>query len=157
MPDQTQTHRETVLIGLFSIAFDAIQGEVYDRVHAAGYTDLRPTHGCVFGTITPEGARLTELAERAEMTKQAVGEVVSELEKMGYVERVPDPADGRAKIIRLTDRGVTAWELGHRAFDEIQKRWEQQYGTERVRDMVALLREMSVDLRPHLAAPRRAA
>lgn len=152
-----QTHRETVLIGLFAIAFDSIQEEVYERVHAAGYSDLRPTHGCVFGTITPEGARLTDLAERAEMTKQAVGEVVSELEKMGYVERAPDPADGRAKIIRLTERGVAAWTLGHEVFDEIRGRWAERYGAERVSDMIDLLQEMAVDLRPARLGLRPAA
>jgi hypothetical protein len=53
------------------------------RVDAAGYTDLRPGHGCVFGTIDPEGSRLTDLAERAGMTKQTVGEVTSDLENPG--------------------------------------------------------------------------
>jgi DNA-binding MarR family transcriptional regulator len=57
------------------------------RVDAAGYTDLRPGHGCVFGTIDPEGSRLTDLAERAGMTKQTVGEVTSDLENLGYVAR----------------------------------------------------------------------
>ena len=60
----------------------------------------------MFGNIDPEGSRLTELAERARMTKQSVGEVATDLEQRGYVERVPDPADGRAKIIRLTERGA---------------------------------------------------
>ena len=61
---------------------------------------MRPGHGCVFGTIEPDGSRLTDLAERARMTKQTVGEVTTDLERLGYVERVPDPRDGRAKIIR---------------------------------------------------------
>jgi DNA-binding MarR family transcriptional regulator len=111
----------------------------------------------VFGTISPEGGRLTDLAERAQMTKQAVGEVASELEKMGYVERVPDPADGRAKIIRLTGRGSEAWVLGRQVFDEIRERWEAEYGAERVRAMVELLEEMALDLRPVLGRPERRA
>ena len=68
----------------------------------------------MFGNIEPDGSRLTDLAERAHMTKQSVGEVTTELERRGYLERVPDPGDGRAKIIRLTERGRDAQALGVR-------------------------------------------
>ena len=77
----------------------------------------------MFGNIDPEGSRLTELAERARMTKQSVGEVTTDLEQRGYVERVPDPADGRAKIIRLTDRGHEAQTLGFELIAEIEREW----------------------------------
>jgi DNA-binding MarR family transcriptional regulator len=91
----------------------------------------------VFGTIDPEGSRLTELARRARMTKQSVGEVTTDLEQRGYVERVPDPSDGRAKIIRLTDRGHDAQTLGQDLIDEIEREWAERFGAERV----AALRE----------------
>ncbi len=74
----------------------------------AGYGDVRQAHGCVFGNIAEDGMRLTELSELAGMTKQGVGEAVSDLERLGYAERVADPSDGRAKIIRLTERGRAA-------------------------------------------------
>src|ERR687898_799338 len=75
----------------------------------AGFGDVREGHGCVFGFIDVEhGSRLTDLAERAGLTKQAVGEAVAELERKGYLKRVPDPQDGRAKIIKLTERGLEA-------------------------------------------------
>jgi DNA-binding MarR family transcriptional regulator len=131
--------------------------ELYPRLNAAGYGDIRPGHGCVFGTITPEGARLTELAERANLTKQAVGEVVSELEGAGYVERVPDPSDGRAKIIRLTERGTAAWECGMGVLNELLERWEQRYGKERVATAVELLTEIVRDEIWSAPAARRAA
>jgi DNA-binding MarR family transcriptional regulator len=113
----------------------------------------------VFGTIGRDGDRLTSLAERADMTKQAVGEVASELESIGYVERVPDPSDGRAKIIRLTARGREAYDIGFAIFDEIRDRWAERYGAERVDGMVELLNEIVADVRfePPVAAPRRAA
>src|SRR5918998_3837695 len=120
------------LPGLFSVCQEAVEGELFARLAEAGYPELRPTHGCVFGTIGNGGDRLTALAERARMTKQAVGEVVSELEELGYVERVPDPDDGRAKIIRLTERGQASYELGYEIFASIQQGWEQRFGTERV-------------------------
>jgi DNA-binding MarR family transcriptional regulator len=86
----------------------------------------------VFGNIDPDGTRLTDLAERARMTKQSVGEVASDLEQRGYVERVPDPSDGRAKIIRLTERGHAAQALGVGLINEIEQEWAEQFGAERV-------------------------
>jgi DNA-binding MarR family transcriptional regulator len=70
-----------------------------------GHTGLQPSHQVIFASIGVEGARLTELAARAGMTKQAMGQLVDDLERLGYVERIPDPADGRAKIVRLTEAG----------------------------------------------------
>jgi DNA-binding MarR family transcriptional regulator len=137
--------RHVPLPGLFSICQNLVEDELFARLAAAGYPDVRPAHGCVFGTIGDGGDRLTALAERAHMTKQAVGEMVSELESLGYVERVPDPSDGRAKIVKLTERGERAHALGYAIFDEIQQRWEKQYGAERVREALDLLRELVGD------------
>jgi DNA-binding MarR family transcriptional regulator len=149
--------REIPLPGLLQLVHDVFDRELYPRMHAAGYGDLRPGHGCVFGTITPGGDRLTVLAERAQLTKQAVGEVVSELEERGYVERVPDPDDRRAKIIRLTERGEAAWTLGHSYLAEIRERWNERYGKERVDTTVELLHEVVADeLWGAAAAPRAA-
>jgi DNA-binding MarR family transcriptional regulator len=126
------------MIRLLGVALDDFSTELTQRVAAAGYADIRPGHGCVFGGIDPEnGSRLTDLADRAMMTKQSVGEVVSDLEKRGYVERVPDPADGRAKIIRLTAKGQAVYLTGWRLNDEIEQEWAAQFGE----DNVAVLRE----------------
>ncbi len=125
------------LIRLLDVAFDDFSDELAKRVEAAGFTDIRPGHGCVFGTIDPQGSRLTDLAQRANMTKQSVGEATSDLEQRGYVERVPDPDDGRAKIIRLTERGREARAIGRRFIDDIEREWAERYGEERV----AALRE----------------
>jgi DNA-binding MarR family transcriptional regulator len=125
------------MIRLLDVAFDEFTDELAKRVDAAGFTDIRPGHGCVFGTIDPEGSRLTDLAERANMTKQSVGEATNDLEQRGYVERVPDPEDGRAKIIRLTERGREAHAIGRRLIDEVEGEWAERFGEERV----AALRE----------------
>jgi DNA-binding MarR family transcriptional regulator len=128
---------QQVLIRLLNVACDEFSDEVYKRVAAAGFGDIRPGHGCVFGNIDPEGSRLTDLAFRANMTKQSVGEVTSDLERRGYVERVPDPEDGRAKIIRLTPRGHEAQAIGRQLIDEAEQEWAERYGAERI----AALRE----------------
>ena len=120
------------MIRLLNVAFDDFCDDLERRVADTPYSDIRVAHGCVFGNIDPEGTRLTELAARARMTKQSVGEVTSDLEQRGYVERVPDPSDGRAKIIRLTERGRAAQALGVGLIDEIEQEWAERFGAERV-------------------------
>ncbi|HYB30018.1 MAG TPA: MarR family winged helix-turn-helix transcriptional regulator [Solirubrobacteraceae bacterium] len=137
MSTELETRGRHPLIRLLDVGLGAFIAELERRVAETPYTDVRITHGCVFGNIDPEGTRLTDLAERAFMTKQSVGEVVSDLEQRGYAERVPDPSDGRAKIIRLTERGQAARELGRELIDEIEQEWAERFGAERV----AALRE----------------
>jgi DNA-binding MarR family transcriptional regulator len=121
------------------------------RIADAGHPDIREGHGCVFGFIDLEhGSRLTELAATAGLTKQAVGEAVTELERLGYVTRVPDPHDGRAKIIKLTDRGMDAVIKGRRIFAEIESEWAEQIGPE----LVANLREAATRIAALEAAKR---
>ena len=111
--------------------------ELHRRLGESGYGAIRPAHGCVFRFIDREGSRLTDLAERSGHTKQAVGEIVADLEGLGYLERVPDPDDGRAKVIRLTELGWQAEQAALEIFADIERRWGEQVGEERV----AVLRE----------------
>src|SRR5687768_10652898 len=111
------------LPALLNAVKEAAIAELHRRLRDEGHPEIRPGHGCVFRFVDTDGTRLTELAERAQMSKQAVGEVVSDLERMGYVERVPDPADGRAKIIRLTEHGWDGQRAATRIFDDIERRW----------------------------------
>ena len=105
----------------------------------------------MFGFIDIEkGSRLTELAADAGLTKQAVGEAVTELERLGYVTRVPDPQDGRAKIIKLTDRGMDAVIKGRRIFAEIEREWAEQIGAE----LMASFREAATRIAALEGAPR---
>ena len=106
--------------------------ELHRRLAERGYPDIRRAHGCVFRWVEPDGTRLTELAELAGHSKQAVGEFVCDLEARGYVERVPDPADGRAKIIRLTEHGAEAKSTALEIFAEIEAEWAERIGPERV-------------------------
>ena len=111
---------------------------LFARLRERGFEHVREGHGCVFGFIDIEnGSRLTELAERAGLTKQAVGEAATELERLGYVERLPDPKDKRAKIIKLTPSGLDACLTGRRIFAEIEREWAEELGE----DLVAGMRE----------------
>jgi len=140
------------MIRLLSVAFDDFCEDLERRVAETPYSDIRITHGCVFGNIDPEGTRLTDLAERARMTKQSVGEVTSDLEQRGYVERVPDPSDGRAKIIRLTERGRAAQALGVGLIDEIEQEWAERFGAERVAALRDALEAITGESRVVVAA-----
>jgi DNA-binding MarR family transcriptional regulator len=111
---------------------------LHERLAEEGLDDIRPGHGCVFRFVDQErGSRLTYLAERSGLTKQAVGEVVADLEELGYVCREPDPLDGRAKVIKTTPQGDEALATARRIFDGIEEEWAERIGAERV----AALRE----------------
>jgi DNA-binding MarR family transcriptional regulator len=151
MSSDTTTAYRQPLIRLLDAGFDAFSEELARRVAQTPYSDIRITHGCVFGNIEPDGSRLTDLAERAHMTKQSVGEVATELEQRGYLERVPDPRDGRAKIIRLTERGQEAQALGRQIIDEIEAEWGERFGIERVaalRDALEAITAETLDWAP---------
>src|SRR6476620_9130241 len=93
------------MAGLFEIAKDAFFEDFREELERTEFADIRPTHGCVFRFVGGSGLRLTLLAEMAGMTKQSVGEVVDDLAARGYVKRIADPEDKRAKLICLTERG----------------------------------------------------
>jgi DNA-binding MarR family transcriptional regulator len=78
-----------------------------ERLQALGFSELRITHLALIRDLPAEGIRTSDLAELAAMTKQAVGQLAMELEDAGYVARLPDPTDGRAKLLRYTERGLT--------------------------------------------------
>ena len=127
--------------------------ELHRRLAEEGFETVRPGHGCVFRFIDRDGSRLTELAAKSGFTKQAVGEFADDLERLGYVERVPDPGDRRAKIIRLADRGSDSQEAAMRIFADIEHRWAERYGQERI----AQLREMLEEIVAAERAPAAAA
>jgi DNA-binding MarR family transcriptional regulator len=124
------------IAGLLNEVKVAAVRRLFERLREDGFEHVREGHGCVFGFIDIEnGSRLTELAERAGLTKQAVGEAATELERLGYAERVPDPTDRRAKIIKLTPSGVEACLTGRRIFAEIEREWAEEFGEELVANM----------------------
>jgi DNA-binding MarR family transcriptional regulator len=132
------------LTGLLDVALEAMLAEFRVELEASEFTDIRPTHGCVFRFVKGEGMRLTRLAELASMTKQSVGEIVDDLVDRGYVKRVPDPGDRRAKLICLTERGDAAQRRGFGLFAEVEKRWMERYGREKIAQLRETLEEIAV-------------
>lgn len=107
-------------IALLGQAYSLLGFRIVDGVVGTGYP-IKQNHSAVFARIRPEGSRLTELAGAANMTPQSMGEIVDELEGLGYVVRRPDPRDRRAKLITLTPRGVSAVEAGESAISGIEQ------------------------------------
>ncbi len=155
-PDEITFPRREDFLALLFTAADQLVEDVQGAVAAAGYTDIRGAHGCVFGNIGPEGMRLTELACTAKMTKQAVGEVVTDLERLGYAERIPDPTDGRAKIIRLTERGSIAQRVAFERIREVEREWVERFGQQQVDGLRAMLLELTEPSATQLLAARAA-
>ncbi|HWP29876.1 MAG TPA: MarR family transcriptional regulator [Chloroflexota bacterium] len=133
---------QRMLGALLRIPFQAIVARIHEGLIAAGYADLRPAHFVVFQQMRPEGARLTELAEWAQITKQSMGFLVDYLEKQGYVERVPDPADKRAKIIRLTERGKDVERAARAILRGIEADWGRRLGEGRLQQLRDTLRDL---------------
>jgi DNA-binding MarR family transcriptional regulator len=131
------------LPGLLDIASDALFAEFRAELEKSEFGDIRPTHGCVFRFVQGHGLRLTDIAERANMTKQSVGEVVDDLVDRGYAKRIPDPDDRRAKLICLTERGETAQAHGRKLFAKVEKRWAERYGADRIAALRELLGEIA--------------
>ena len=134
---QTKATARIPLTGLLDVALESLLAEFRVELERSEFSDIRPTHGCVFRFVKGEGMRLTRLAELASITKQSAGEIVDDLVERGYAKRVPDPADRRAKLICLTERGEEAQARGFALFAEVEERWIERYG----RDTIAQLRE----------------
>ncbi len=127
------------LLGLCSARFSQ---QLLQALWDAGFTDQRMVYDRVFPFVPPEGIRLTHLADRAGMTKQAMSELVADLVAMGYLHRVPDPTDGRAKLIEFTDRGWAAVYTVLRAFGETEAALTARLGERRMAELRRTLLEL---------------
>ena len=114
----------------------------------AGYGDVRETHFQIFGNIRMGGIRLTELADRAQLSLAAASELVNDLVDLGYLTRRPDPADGRAKLIDLTKRGQALMaDAGGRVTD-IERRWSDIVGDRNFAQMTRTMQRLLDELDP---------
>jgi DNA-binding MarR family transcriptional regulator len=125
------------------------QTELFARLQEAGLQDARVPHTHVTAYIKAEGSRLTDLAAQARMTRPAMAELVDDLERLGIVERRPDPSDGRAKLVCLTDAGWDAMRTARRVIAELEADYARLIGAKRFEQtcegMQALLDALSAD------------
>jgi DNA-binding MarR family transcriptional regulator len=126
---------------LISHAHLLVSQRVSEGVTEAGFP-AKPSYGAVFAQIGPDGSRLTELARGAQMSAQAMGELVDELEGLGYVQRRPDPSDRRAKLIVLTVPGRRCAAAGGDAIAALERSITATLGERGHRDLRRLLRRL---------------
>src|SRR5215217_1132177 len=149
MADRTATREHSaeeqiIFSQLLRRPYEALLVRLHTELDAAGYADSYPSWGTnIFHYLREGGLRLTELAERTHTTKQAMRYTINQLEAAGYVERVPDPTDGRAKIIRLTERGWRSRRVSDEIIASIEHECVQRLGEEKMRQFEALMKDVS--------------
>jgi predicted transcriptional regulator len=125
--NQPDDERVVTLISLLRRTTHLMVDEITTRLEVAGFPDSPPSFHPIFENIDPDGTRLTTLAQRAGLTHQSVGEVIAVLVQRGYVERIPDPADRRAKLVRLTNSGRQLVRAAIGVIDAIEREWTQRW------------------------------
>src|SRR5215207_7693488 len=136
---------EPLLGALLRMPYQAMMTEAVEPgLVAAGYDDVRAAHLPVLQALTwhPGGLRATELAAHSRITKQSMGYLVEHLEARGYIERAPDPVDGRAKVVRLTPRGWEATQVIRDAVRRVEDDWGRRIGLVRVEQLRGILRDL---------------
>jgi DNA-binding MarR family transcriptional regulator len=142
--DLPQIPYERLMIGAtLNILAQAVNRRVALAVRAQGFPDFRATFHPVFQWCRAEGSRLTELAERAGVTKPSMSEIIDVLVRLGYVERVPDPRDRRATLIRRTPRGWEVNRLARETVEAVQSEWRQVMGEDEFSQLLTGLRRLT--------------
>lgn len=132
------------LIGaLLRMPWERVVLHVLERLQQQGFDDLDAAHLNLLLYPGPQGARPSELAARRGISKQAANYLLGELERHGYLERRPDPDDGRSKRIALTRRGERAARTIREAVSEVERDWQERLGVRRFAQLRALLLELN--------------
>jgi DNA-binding MarR family transcriptional regulator len=149
------TPTEELNLGLLLfIPYRFVESAVLAALKEHGH-DMPLSQARVFQRIAPDGSRMAELAEAAQLSKQTVGSIVDQLERAGYVRREQDPRDARGRLVKITDKGREMIELSIPVVRHIQATWEAHLGrarTRQLRDSLTLLCEIT----DPFAGPRRA-
>jgi DNA-binding MarR family transcriptional regulator len=116
------------LPGLLRPLLDWYETRHMELMAQRGFDDVRRAHNAVFVFVPAEGIRLTDLAEVADLSKQAMGELVDELVGKGYFQKVPDPTDRRAKLIVWAERGEKAHRATMEVFGHLERELAEHVG-----------------------------
>jgi DNA-binding MarR family transcriptional regulator len=136
------------LIGLLlRLVYQHYSHDIHDALREAGFGDIRPTHANVFPFVPPEGITVSELAELARVRKQTMAQAVDQLERMGYVERRPNPRDRRSRLVFLTERGAAVKPVTHATAARVEEHWAQLTSPEELEALRASLLRLLTELR----------
>ncbi len=129
-----------MLIGaLLRVPAQAIHRRIINELNAAGFEELRLPHMAVFQFPGPDGVRPSVLAERAGMSKQAMNQLLRSLETQGYIVRSDAPEEGRARMVRLTERGHAAYAKIHDILRNVEREWSAELGPKHFAELKDLL------------------
>lgn len=132
----------------------AAEQVVARELRRRGHTDVTPALLAVGAQIRAEGSRITELAERMQLTKATIVRNVDELERLGYVTRSPDPHDGRAKLVHSTERALAVERDGRAIIAELREEWAAAMAPGELDRLEGLLRRLRVALWPDATGAR---
>jgi DNA-binding MarR family transcriptional regulator len=143
-PPNVEDDPDLMLGALLRISYRALMDGFEPALAAAGYSDVRLAHTPVLQPLSlrREGMRATELASLAGMTKPSMSYLIEDLEQHGYVERVPDPSDKRAQLVRLTSRGWQMSQTGRQIVRQSEARWVELIGEKAVEELRQSLKEL---------------
>jgi DNA-binding MarR family transcriptional regulator len=139
----TQPFGPPLIGALLRLPWEAVQRRMLQRLHELGFDDLDAAHLNVFQYPGPQGARPSELAARLRISKQALNYLLGQLERLGYLERQPDPEDRRSRRVALTPRGTAAIDVIREAVGEMETAWAQQLGPKRFAQLRSLLLDLN--------------
>jgi DNA-binding MarR family transcriptional regulator len=138
------------LLGLlFRLLNQQYSRDVDDALRSAGF-DISPAHSNVFVFVPPEGVSISDLARLMQLRKQSMAEAIEQLERAGYVERRPNPADRRSQLVFLTSSGQQIGPTAVRAGRAVERAWSERAGEKEIeslrQDLVRLLTTLRDDL-----------
>jgi DNA-binding MarR family transcriptional regulator len=129
-------------------ALGTLEGRLLESLRAAGVEGLRPTHNAVLRFLDEDGTRASELARRSGLTRQALTQIVDDLEELGYVTRRSDAGDRRAKLVVYTDRGHQAFVASREIIADLERDAERRLGRQRYAHLREGLAMLAEDPRP---------
>ncbi|KCZ56689.1 MarR family winged helix-turn-helix transcriptional regulator [Hyphomonas chukchiensis] len=142
MDNKTISEARDTLGALLRKPYESLQADVYAKLEARGFPDVRPAHSSVFRYIRPQGSRVTDLADSAQMTKQSMAYLAGSLKDLGYVRIVSDPDDKRAKLVVLTARGHAVWDALIELRDAAENACAEMIGRKRMAELRAILKDL---------------
>ena len=143
LPDTPARRRPENLGVLLREPYRVANERLHQRFAESGHPEIRTPHGNVFAYLDDAGTRVSALAERAQVTKQSMAELVAHLERHGYVERVPDPSDGRAKLVKATRKGDQLYAIARDFVAETEAKWTRSLGRQKMKQLRSLLEELN--------------
>lgn len=146
LPDTSARRAQENLAILLREPYRIGSERLVERFAERGHPEIRAPHGNVFPFLDDGGTRVSVLAQRAQITKQSMAELVIHLERHGYVERIPDPSDRRAKLVRATTRGDELYAIAREFVAELEAEWTARLGKPKMRQLRELLVELNAGL-----------